>query len=537
MRGFLSGAFLGIVVSGVGLTAWSYLSEPVVLGPPAPMGDGAMTGDSAPPPDETTADGAVAPAVGGVAEPAPEPETDPGNALVEPLVEDGPEAPAGEDAVATVPDLAAPPSPEGDPAPEVSAESPLTPDATLVPDTPDSPGSDAPGSDSPGSDALGSDALGPDAQREDDLLLSLDPPAAEEPVTATLDTGVPEAPSPDPEPEGAAPSVAVDVPPADGAVDAADTPTPDGAATDVASTPDGSTPPETALDEAPVATGEEGPTVSTTGPEPLGLPRPDIEAVSIGVLTDRLPRVDDDAEPAPDPADAAPSAPEVATGPALRAYATPFDVPQGTPVMSVVLLDPGPSRADPSVLRDFPLPLSIAINPMLPGASEAMAAYRAAGQEVVLLTPLPDGATPADVEQAFQVYFAALPEAVALLDVPEARLQTDRTRASQVADIIGETGHGLITYESGLNSGLQVARAAGVPATTVFRDFDDGIQPVGAMKRLLDAGAFRGSQQGTVVLTGMLRPEAITALAEWALGSRAATVTLAPVSALLLSVQ
>jgi hypothetical protein len=175
----------------------------------------------------------------------------------------------------------------------------------------------------------------------------------------------------------------------------------------------------------------------------------------------------------------------------------------------------------------------VAVDPMQPDAATAMAGYRAAGAEVAVLTPLPEGAAPADVEVAFQEFFSQVPEAVAVLDLPDALLQESRPRAAQVADILSETGHGMVTYEKGLNSGLQVARSEGIPAATVFRDFDDGQRDGAAMKRFLDQGAFRAAQDGAVVMIGRLRPETLTALTEWALGTRAATITLAPVSAVL----
>ena len=72
-----------------------------------------------------------------------------------------------------------------------------------------------------------------------------------------------------------------------------------------------------------------------------------------------------------------------------------------------------------------------------------------------------------------------------------------------------------------------------VPALAVFRSFDDGSESVAAMKRVLDVGAFRAGQQGSVLLVGHMRPDTIAAITEWALGQRATSVTLAPASALL----
>jgi len=149
------------------------------------------------------------------------------------------------------------------------------------------------------------------------------------------------------------------------------------------------------------------------------------------------------------------------------------------------------------------------------------------------MTPLPEGAAPADVEVAFQSFFAALPEAVVIMDLPEAVLQESRPRAAQVVEILADSGHGLVTYDKGLNTVMQIASQASVPAATVFRDIDPGTHDVAAMKRFLDQAAFRAGLDGKVILKAEARPETLTALAEWSLGSRAASVVFAPISALL----
>ena len=261
-------------------------------------------------------------------------------------------------------------------------------------------------------------------------------------------------------------------------------------------------------------------------PQGLRLPVPEIENMAPGVTTDRLPRIG--AAPETPELDAGP---DLATGPAISRNAVAFENTGNNPLVSLILIDVGADRLDIATLSDFPAPLSVAIDPTTPDAAEVMALYRAAGVEVVILTPLPEGASPADVEVAFQSFFSTVPEAVAVLDLPEALLQNSRPRAAQVVEILAETGHGLITYSKGLNAGLQIASSAGVPAATVFRDIVAGSDDAAMMKRFLDQGAFRAGQDGAVILVGEARAETLSALAEWLLGSRAASVTLAPVSA------
>ena len=86
--------------------------------------------------------------------------------------------------------------------------------------------------------------------------------------------------------------------------------------------------------------------------------------------------------------------------------------------------------------------------------------------------PLPKGANPQDVETAFQTYMVRVDQAVAVIDTTDAEFQSGRAVASQVAQVLAASGHGMITYSKGLNSAPQIAEREGVPAALVFRDFD-----------------------------------------------------------------
>lgn len=262
------------------------------------------------------------------------------------------------------------------------------------------------------------------------------------------------------------------------------------------------------------------------------------------VRVKRLPTIgapdDDPAEDEPETeAGAAPDDPAPDDGadglPAIQRYAAEFDAAPGLPVMAIVLIDEGgprPSRAD---LQSFPFPVSYAVDANRADAAQALADYRAVGREVIALTPLPGGATPADVEVAFATYLSAMPEIVAVMDTRDAVFQSSRDVSAQVAEILAAGGQGMITYSRGFNAAPQIAERAGVPAKLVFREFDNDGQDKAAIKRFLDQAAFRAGQQSGVILVGHNRPETVQALLEWGLGNRAATVTLAPVSAALLA--
>jgi len=223
-----------------------------------------------------------------------------------------------------------------------------------------------------------------------------------------------------------------------------------------------------------------------------------------------------------------------ADGPAIEIYAEVFDNPEGRPLMAILLLPPTGGDAVPIPTAALPFPVNYAVDASKDNATTLMRAFRDAGSEVAVLTPLPEGAAPKDVEVAFGAYFAAVPEAVAVIDVRDAVFQSGRDVATQVAEALAASGLGMVTYSRGLNAATQVAERAGVPAALVFRVFDDNNRDAAAIKRFLDQAAFRAGQQTGVILVGHNRPDTRAALLEWALGNRAGTVALAPLSAVLL---
>ncbi|MGR3292228.1 MAG: divergent polysaccharide deacetylase family protein, partial [Paracoccaceae bacterium] len=222
-------------------------------------------------------------------------------------------------------------------------------------------------------------------------------------------------------------------------------------------------------------------------------------------------------------------------GPAIEQFAQEFDNPEGRPLMAIILLVDGDDASAAIPTAQLPFPVSYVVDASKDNATAIMAAYRSIGNEVIALAPLPAGAAPKDVEVAFSTYLLAIPEAVAVMDVPDAVFQSGRAVATQVAEVLAASGHGMITYSRGLNAATQVAERAGVPAALVFRVFDANDRDKAAIKRFLDQAAFRAGQQTGVILVGHNRADTVAALLEWRLGNRASTVALAPVSAVLLA--
>jgi polysaccharide deacetylase 2 family uncharacterized protein YibQ len=232
-----------------------------------------------------------------------------------------------------------------------------------------------------------------------------------------------------------------------------------------------------------------------------------------------------------------PAQPEVGTGPqpAIEANAQPFDNSETKPILSIILIDEGQGAAALAALGAFPYPISFAVPVDAPDAGERMARYRAAGHEVVALVNLPENATAGDVETAASVWFQTLPETVAIMEDAGKSLQSGREVSEQLAQVLLESGHGLILYRESLDTARNFASRAGVPAATIFRDLDGQDQSAAVIRRILDNAAFRAGQEGAVVMVGRMRAETISALLLWGLADRADRVALAPASAALLA--
>jgi polysaccharide deacetylase 2 family uncharacterized protein YibQ len=239
---------------------------------------------------------------------------------------------------------------------------------------------------------------------------------------------------------------------------------------------------------------------------------------------DSLPRIGD-------MADLPEAAPALVTP--LDVFARPFDNPEAKPLFSLVLLDDGAPDTDRETLAALPFPITFAIDPLAPGAAAAAAIYRKGGQEVVMQTNgVPKGAVPSDIEQSYQALDMALPEAVAVLGA--AGLAEDSPQlAASVVPILAAQGRGIVTMERGLNAVDQAARREGIPRATVFRLLDASGESVPVIRRYLDRAAFRAAQEGSVVVLGSTRPDTIAAILQWTVEGRAASVALAPVSAIL----
>ncbi len=564
-KGVITGGAWGVIVAGVGLSVASLLGEPPAgNAPPAPplveapvAGSGAAEG-AAPPVDPSVMSQAPtmeaapqvdapapegAPPMADIA-PAPTPQTgtvdsiltepqigtapqvaaDPEQPVLPNPQSVAPQVPAREEDLAVSVDPAAPPP--GAPTEEFVAVAPVVPaapaaSADVAPQamsdvaTPEQPGI------APAPTALpeAETEAAPDVPAEvavavpsPDAVLTVQPETA--PVAVTPDVTVAQA-DPAATVQPVTPEGATDVAPGTAEPGPMPTPVPADGASDVVTL---APLPETPANPAPAVV---RPQVGLSGPVAGSMPT--------GTSTVKVLRPDN--APAEPPVAEAESV--AVDAPALERFATPYDTSAGLPLMAVVLVDDGALPSEAEALAAIPFPISVAIDPALPDAEARAEGYRAAGLEVVAMPRLPEGAALSDVEVTYEAAFAAVPDAVAVLDAGSGGLQSNRNVTDQAMAKLKADGRGLLTESRGLNMAERAAETAGVPAVSIYRNLDSEGQDARVIRRFLDQAAFRARQQTGVVLLGRIRPDTISALILWGTAQRSGQVGLAPVSAVL----
>jgi polysaccharide deacetylase 2 family uncharacterized protein YibQ len=515
-RSFLAGVIWGAVVSGVGLATLSLFHAPperavmtppldgkvdteVLTDTPDPQAQAQPDGSVAPPQPQTAFE-ATAPVKPDPSEPGrrPDPETGvdrPEPPATAPLAPPAPAAIGADTRPLSPPVIGAAPS-----APETSLPAPSGAPIAVQRDAPVQPGAQfaAPGA--------------PDIETQPIIQTGpAQPPAPAVPQgESALVSDIADDPVPAP------PAAVADAPlPAPGAA---------------APLSDAAEPPREAAE--PVAETAEPP-LEAAEPvaETLETPRPAIGRPANSLL-DQPPAAVSDPEPEPATALAPAAGLVPADGPLVR-FAAEVEAPAGVPRMAMVLIDDGSGPLGPKGLEAFPFPVTFAIAPSHPDAAGAAAGYRALGFEVMVLGTMPEGAQASDVEVTMAGLLDAVPEAVGVLEDPLGSLQESREVAAQVAAILAESGHGLVMQPKGLNTAQKLALRDGVPAVTLFRDFDGEGQDASMIRRTLDQAAFRARQEGGVIMMGRLRADTISALVLWGLQDRGDAIVLVPVSTIL----
>lgn len=505
------------------------------------------------------------------------------------LVRMGPEAGGTPGPVATAPAMAPATAPEAETgAPATGAEAPVPtgeaavkPEAAEAPETPEAPAvaasEEAAGV--PGASEVAPES-GPEVAGETGAAGRGAVPLPEVPAGSEFrrarDDTSPSAPRIEPSTRAAEPAAPAGEATLAEAPPAADTAPPEMPRLAATQPQRPETPPAAEGEGAPRIVASPAPSGATTPgrvpPGAIGLPVPDVAAPTAGAPASRLPQIETapsapatpaaeggETEVAVTPPEEAPlpgAAEEGAEGTAppsdetanimeeldlgaLSANSVPFENPEAKPLMAVVLLDLGDKGIDTEVLKTFAFPVTFAIDPEAPGAAERAVELRAAGFEVVAvasgLMGLKGAGTPLEVDTLVRDEVARLTTAVALMEPAPGAIQGNMSRAETLVGVLAETGHGLLLFDKGLNSGLQMAARSGVPAVTIYRDLDAQNEKAPTIQRYLDRAAFKAGQDGQVVVLGRTRAETVKALFAWALGGRAQTVAFAPLSAILMA--
>lgn len=298
--------------------------------------------------------------------------------------------------------------------------------------------------------------------------------------------------------------------------------------------PDAEAPPE----EKPALAISPGAKFVKVQPSQVTTPEPtELAASNQGGVKVNRPKVSDEPSVASG-ADA--QLPETAPDSPIRQFAARFSNPDARPVLALVVMDRGIAEGglDASALAAFPFPVTIAMDPLRTDASETAKLYRAAGAEVVLMASnLPQGATPADLEVAYQGYISAVPEAIGLLGGSTSEIQRSSLVAQHIAALLAADGRGMITFDQGLNPGRRAAEKLGVPTAAIERVFGQAEDNTGTLGRELDRAAFTTAQRGQLVIAIPSTPEAVTGFIAWASGPGAADLAIAPISAVMLGHQ
>ena len=219
----------------------------------------------------------------------------------------------------------------------------------------------------------------------------------------------------------------------------------------------------------------------------------------------------------------------------------PEPVDDGTPKLAIILVDIGDQGATVDSLVALEYPVTVAISPAREDAPARSQALNSNGKSVLALSPqdvefsLSGNLSERQVSTLLDRYFAIMPDAIGMLDRPEATLQVDRQLARSVVKSFAKNGKNLVTYSKGLNSLLKDASNAEVPAAKIYRSLDAKGEDEAAILRTLDRAVLEATQSGQVIVQGTTSSATLAAIEKWRETSRASSVSLVPIQKVLAS--
>jgi len=212
------------------------------------------------------------------------------------------------------------------------------------------------------------------------------------------------------------------------------------------------------------------------------------------------------------------------------------------PLISFLLLDVGTQGVSQSELLRQTMPIAFAVDGSRSDAGRVSGDYRDAGFEVVAMVSqadvdaLIDGAgsngwlDQTQTRTVLQSYLTAMPDALALLDAPSAKLQKNRRFFGPVFETLAVGGQGVLSYKGGISSAGAAAKAAGLKFGLVSKYIGETEKNMDATVRVINRAALEAAQDGAAIIMAVATPENLDAIKTWGGSSAATKVTIAPLS-------
>lgn len=204
-----------------------------------------------------------------------------------------------------------------------------------------------------------------------------------------------------------------------------------------------------------------------------------------------------------------------------------------TPFLSIILVDIGTAGVSQAELLKQTLPLTFAVDGSRTDAKRVAGDYRAAGFEIIALMNDDQVAELTTADAAIEVvqgYFHAVPDALAIVDAPSARLQKNRRILSPVLASLTGDAPGFLTYKGGLGTAAKETQEAGLPTGVITRYLDETYGSPSIIKRAIDRTTIEAAKNGAAILMAVATPSVLQGIAQWADSTAAAKVELVPVS-------
>lgn len=209
--------------------------------------------------------------------------------------------------------------------------------------------------------------------------------------------------------------------------------------------------------------------------------------------------------------------------PAFIRFALPVDTAPGQPQMAILIVDIGEGGVSAEDLSSLPAGITLVVDPRRGKAKERAIHYRSKGHEVAVLLPA------SFAPSTFAEEIADWP-VVALVDLEKG----GRARRDRAASLASRAGLGLVLGSDAAPAEIEAIRARGLPAGRIFQVLDDEGESSFAMRRILTRSALKAKEEGRVILAAHSLAPSVEAITKWMDTLSARSVSLAPITAVLL---